>query len=218
MLERASAANAPYVLALDLATVTGVCEGRAGEIPRFYSQRFGKDGDEHEDAFERGLRWIVERFKVGGVDAVFIEAAINPGAFVGEYDKERGKVKMTTNPETTIRLMGLWAIMAAAARVKRIRYRRVHVQTARKAFIGHGNLRGPEAKRRCFEMSKLLGWAPNTRDESDAACIWTFGVTQMAPNLAPIITPMMQSRIATTVAGVQIDDPSSLFKKAGVRS
>jgi hypothetical protein len=208
--------NAPYVMALDIATATGVCEGRAGEAPHFYTMRFARPDDEHEDVFERALRWIAERLQVSKPDAIFCEAPISPGAFIGKYDEAKGKVAMTTNPDTTIRLMGLWAVISAAAKVKGIRYRRVHVGTARKAFIGVGNLKGAEAKRRGFEMCKALGWSPNNRDESDAACVWNFGVSQIAPRLAPIITPMLQAKCATTISGVQIDDPESFFKKARV--
>jgi hypothetical protein len=203
--------TAPYILALDIATKTGVCEGRAGETPRMYSVQFGKPGDEHEDAFERALRWVAERLQVSRPDAIFVEAPINPGAFVGRYDEERGKVTMTTNPDTTIRLMGLWAVLAAAVRLKGIRYERVNVQTARKLFIGVGNLKGQEAKRRCYDLCTLLGWDPSNRDESDSACVWNWGVTKIAPRLAPVITPMMHAKVATTVAGV--DTAAPLFRR-----
>lgn len=225
MLDRAGS-TAPYILALDIATVTGVCEGRAGEAPIFYTEKFARPGDEHEDVFARGLTWIAERLQVSNPNAVFVEAPINPAAFMGEYDEKKGRVAMTTNPDTTIRLMCLWGILAAAVKVKSkylvdagkppIIYRRVHVGTARKAFIGVGNLKGAEAKRRAFEMCKALGWSPNNRDESDAAAVWNFGVAQLAPRLAPIITPMLQAKIATTIAGVDVGDASTLFKKARV--
>ena len=205
---------APYILALDIASVTGVCEGRAGSAPQFYTMRFARDGDEHEEAFARALKWIAERLQVDRPDAIFVEAPINPGAFVGRYDEEKGRVAMTTNPETTIRLMGLWAIMAAAAKVKGIRYSRVNVQSARKDFIGHGNLRGAEAKRRCFEICKLLGWEPKNRDEADAACVWHAACLKLAPHSAAIITPMMQARVASTVNGVDIGDGAALLRMA----
>jgi hypothetical protein len=223
MLDRPGS-KAPYVLAIDIATVTGICEGRAGEVPIFYTQRFGRPGDEHEDVFEQGLTWIAERLQISNPDAVFVEAPVNPAAFMGKYDEEKGRVAMTTNPDTTIRLMCLWGIIAAGVKTKSthlvsagkppILYRRVHVGTARKLFIGAGNLKGPEAKRRGFEMCKALGWSPSNRDESDAACVWNFGVAQVAPRLAPIITPMMQAKCAVMIGGVRIDDPAALFKKA----
>lgn len=213
MLARA----APMILSLDIATKTGVCEGRAGEAPRFYSLTFAQDGDDHEDAFMRALRWIAERLHVDKPDAVYVEAPVNPAAFIGRYNEETGRVGMSTNPDTTIRLMGLWAVIAAAAKVKGIKYRRVNVQTARKSFIGAGNLKGAEAKRRGFEMCKLLGWTPKNRDESDAACIHFHAMTLEAPYLAPVITPMMQSKIAMRIGGVDMGDNPELLKRAGVR-
>lgn len=204
--------DAPNILALDIASTTGVCEGRVGFAPRFYTMQFARRGDEHEDAFERALRWIAERLRVDKPDAIFVEAPINPAAFMGRVDPETGRLGLSTNPDTTIRLMGLWAVLAAAAKVKGVRYRRVNVNSARKAFIGAGNLKGAEAKRRCFEMCKTIGWAPENRDESDAGCVFYWGACQIAPNLAPVITPMMQNRVATTIGGVDIGDAESLFK------
>lgn len=208
---------APYILSLDIATKTGVCEGRAGEAPRFYSLRFANGDDEHEDAFAGALRWIAERLSVSRPDAVYVEAPINPAAFLGKYDPATGRLGMSTNPDTTIRLMGLWATIAGAVKVKGVKYRRVNVQTARKSFIGHGNLKGAEAKRRAFEMCKLLGWAPENRDESDAACVHYSAMLGEAPRLAPIITPMMQGQIATRIGGVDMGDDLSFLKRAGVK-
>ena len=203
----------PLILALDIATTTGVCEGRAGDVPKFYTVKFAKEGDEHEDAFERALRWIADRLAVNRPDVIVVEAPINPAAFLGKYDEETGRMGMTSNPETTIRLMGLWATIAAAAKVKGITYRRARVQTVRKSFLGHGNLKGAEAKRRAMEMCKLLGWSPNNRDESDAGCVWFWTCQHFAPRLAPIITPMMQASVANTIAGVEVDDAEAFFKK-----
>lgn len=198
-------AVAPYLLSLDIATVTGVCEGRVGEPPRFETLRFGTDGDEHEEAFCRCLRWIAGRLTAEPrPDAVFVEAPVNPGAFMGRYNPDKGKVDMTTNPETTIRLMGLWAIIAAAVKVRGIRYQRVDVRTARKEFLGNGGLKRDEAKRRAFEMCKLLNWSPTNRDEGDAGCVHYYGSIILAPRLAPVVTPMMWGKIASTIAGVEI--------------
>ena len=196
---------APYLLSLDIATSTGVAEGRVGEAPRFETLRFGKDEDEHEEAFTRALAWIAQRLNSDPrPDAVFVEAPMNPGVFVGKYNPAKGKVEMTTNPETTIRLMGLWAIIAAAVRLKGIRYERIDVRTARKDFLGNGGLKRDEAKRRAFEMCKLIGWSPTTRDEGDAGCIHYYGSALLAPRLAPVVTPMMWGKVATTIAGVDL--------------
>jgi len=112
----------PLLLSLDIARSTGICEGRVGEPPRFETLRFRRDGDDHEEVFWRALRWIAGRLTDDPrPDAVFVEAPVNPGAFVGEYDPVVRKVRMRTNPDTTIRLMGLWAIIAAAVKVRGVR-------------------------------------------------------------------------------------------------
>ena len=78
---------------MDIASSTGVCEGRVGEPPCFETLRFGRDGDDHEEAFCRALRWIAGRLTdEPRPDAVFVEAPVNPGAFIGEYDPAKRKV------------------------------------------------------------------------------------------------------------------------------
>jgi hypothetical protein len=204
----------PLLLSLDIASSTGICEGRVGEPPRFETLRFGRDGDDHEEVFCRALRWIAGRLTDDPrPDAVFVEAPVNPGAFVGEYDPVVRKVRMRTNPDTTIRLMGLWAIVAAAVKVRGVRYERVDVRTARAEFLGDGGLKRDEAKRRAFEMCKLLGWSPANRDEGDAGCVHYYGSVILAPRLAPVVTPMMHMKVATTVAGVDLKGDDRIFRK-----
>ena len=186
--------SAPVIWALDVASETGIAEARVGELPRFYTQRFAHDGDEHEDVFGRALLWLIERLQVDRPDAIYVEAPLSPGTY-GQ-----------TNATTTVRLIGLWATLAAAVKVKKVRYCRAKVQTVRSAFLGQGNLEGKEAKRRAGEMCRLLGWAPNNHNEADAGAILWWASTKEAPHLAPIITPLMQQRVATTVGGVDFSD------------
>ena len=139
-------------------------------MPKARAHQDGRDGDDHEEAFCRALRWIGRRLTSETEPrpaAVFVEAPVNPGAFIGKYDPVKRKVTMTTNPDTTIRLMGLWAVMAASVKVSGIRYERVDVRTARAEFLGDGGLKRDEAKRRAFEMCKLLGWSPQNRDDKN---------------------------------------------------
>lgn len=188
--------DAPFILALDVASTTGVCEGRAGETPRFYTERFGKDGDEHEDAYGRALVWIATRLALGDVDVVYIEAPLG-GAAQGH-----------TTADATFRLVGLWAVLAAACKARRVRYSKISVQTARVAFLGRGcgHLKRDEGKRRAFDMCKLLQWSPNNRDEGDAGAVWYLAATREAPRIAQLATPMQQHRVATTIGGVRVDD------------
>lgn len=178
---------APFILALDLATTTGVAEGRAGEIPRLYSKRFVKPYDDHPSVFGRALGWLSEHIEDVIPDAVFIEEPIKPGA--------RG---IKTNPETTLRLIGLWGALSGECAYRGIMCRCVSVQTVRKGFIGAGRVKGggDEAKRLAFAMCGLLGWAPTDRDSSDAGALWWYAVAKMT-NLGPPITPAMHAEVAT---------------------
>jgi hypothetical protein len=206
--------NAPYLLSLDIATVTGVAEGRVGDPPRFETLRFGRDGDEHEVAFRRAHCWIEGRLdRDPRPDGVFVEAPVNPGAFIGKYNPVKRKVDMTTNPDTTIRLMGLWAVIAAAVLDRGIRYQRVDVGDARQDFLGQRGIKRDEAKRRAFEMCKLLGWSPANRDEGDAGCVHYYGSVILAPRLAPVVTPMMWQRVATTINGVDLKGDDRILRK-----
>ncbi len=192
----------PLILSLDIATRTGACEGRAGEAPVFSTIDFRAES--HEQSFGLCVSWLINRLKDDDrPDAIFVEAPISPGAFVGEYDAERGKVRMTTNPNTTILLIGLWAIVAGIASARGLVYQRVNVRTARKAFLGNGNLKSEEAKRRAYDLCHMIGWRPSNRDEADAGCIHWYACAQMAPYLRPTVSPLMRSRAATVIGGVE---------------
>ena len=218
-------ARHPNILALDVATNTGICVGRAGETPRFStfkSERsqaeanltFSQKCDRHEDAWFSLFCHVAELIDADPPDWIFVEAAPNPGAFAGEFNVETGRVEQKSNPHTLLRLSGFWAALSCLTRYSEISFRRVSVQTARVSFIGKGNLKGNEAKRRAFDMCRLLGWSPHNRDEGDAGAVWYHATTVVAPKLSVPITPMMQAKVATTIGGVQIEDAESFFKKA----
>lgn len=194
--------SGPRIMALDLATTTGIAVGSVGEKPRFSTMRFAKEGDEHEDVFERALRWFAEYVQVDKPDAIYVEAPLNLGAAMGQ-----------TNANTVLRLNGLWAVIAAAAKVKRIKYRRARVQEIRKNFLGSGNLKGDEAKKRAFAMCGLLGWEPKNKDEGDSGALWHWAACIEAPSLAPMITPAMQRAVANRAGGAGIDNTEGLFKQ-----
>lgn len=192
--------DAPFIIALDISkTRTGICEGMVGEKPTFYSIVGG--GLSNEDAAYRLGRWIIDRTKVDRPEVVYIEAAINPGAFVGEYDEEKGKVKMKSNPQTTLALAEMAAVARFVLHGKSIAHRDARVQTIRKSFIGHGNLPGKIAKARVGAMCGLLGWQPGNEDEADAGAVWWFAGMQFAPKHYQPITPMMIQKVSSIGGG-----------------
>lgn len=200
----------PLILALDISkTCTGIAEGRAGSPPRSYSIK-GKDCDTVGAVCQLG-KWLIERTAVDRPDWIYFEAPLHMGAF-GKWDPEEHRVKATSNPDTIITLAKMVGVVEFVAASRRIPARPANVHSVRKDFIGHGNLKGPEAKRRAFEICRAIGWAPANRDEFDALAVWHFACLRVAPHDAALITPMMQRQVGATIGGVDIG--GALFKAA----
>jgi hypothetical protein len=187
----------PFILALDLSKKrTGVCEGFAGEAPRFHSIE-GGDLSNADAAKQLGL-WLIDRTKIDKPACVYIEAAISPAAFIGKVDEETKRVKMSSNPKTTLALAGMASVARFVLDCKNIPVREAHVSTVRKAFIGHGNLNSKVAKLQVLRMCKALGWSPRNDDEADAGAVWWYACTQFAPKFYQPITPMLQQKVASS--------------------
>jgi hypothetical protein len=179
---------------MDLATVTGVAEWDCAEpTPRFCTIRFATPGVSHAEAFTRARRWADDRFSLGDIAVVYTEATLRMGAARGQ-----------TNADTIKRLVGLWAVIAAAAGVWRVRHCDVDVQDIRDAFLGNGRLKGEVAKPRALEMARAIGWTPNTLDEADAAALLHYAQARETPKSVKLISPMLQRRVATAVENARI--------------
>lgn len=185
------------IMALDISSrAMGICEGRPGEKPRFETVRLKRPDDTAEDAFAEAIAWAALRFRSFPPDRLVIERRL-PTMNAFRQDEE-GKVRPTTNPTTVYLLCGLSAIITGAARRIGIRNVPGHgvdgygvaVSTARKAFIGKGNMKGEDAKRLAMQVSKTLGWEPTDLDQADAACVWSWACQQLAPDKAPGTHPL----------------------------
>jgi hypothetical protein len=206
------------ILALDLsASRTGIAEGIAGQVPRLYSMSWQRDGDadDHCDVLQRLGLWLIERFKADRPDVFVIEAPVNPGAFIGKYDEEKGKVRMTTNPDTT---MLLFELIGAVKLVGAMRQRRpvlANVQTVRKAFLGQA--RPSDPKRHAQTMCRHLGWTgpdgrPVNTDEADAAAVWWWATMKHSPRFYTPISPMTQQRVATEAGAAAVPKPRKALR------
>jgi hypothetical protein len=186
----------PRIAAFDIATATGVADGYPGEIPTLETVRFGADGDSHLKICSRALGWIAKRLTDDPPDIAYIEAPMPLGAAI------HGK----SNARTIVRLHSLYGIVGAAVTLKGIPLHQVEVGPVRQTFIGHAQLKGDEAKRRCKAMCKLLGWPCHTLDEGDAGALWHFACSVQAPKLAVIIHPGMHRKLATLIGGMDIKE------------
>lgn len=181
------------IVALDIATTCGVAEWAPdAAAPRFYSVRFAGPGDEHASTFTRARRWIDDRLCAKDVAALYVETT-NLGALVGH-----------TTIDVIERLVGLNAVIASAAGVWRIKYRKLDVHAVRAAFLGNGRLKREEAKPRAYEMARAIGWMPETLDEADAAAVLHVAISKEHPRLVPLISPMLQHQVATSAENAKI--------------
>lgn len=156
------------IMGLDTAGTTGVAEGIPGGVPTLYSRRFRLEDDNSPvEAFGRAVVWGAKRFAEIKPAAVFIEATIPDTALHGE----------TTHGAQMIK-MGLYAILTGIARAKGIPVYPVNINKYRKAFTGHGGLRGDEGKKLVMQQCRERGWDPPDLDSSDAAGVWWYGCTQ----------------------------------------
>lgn len=186
----------PLILAGDLATTSGFAEGYPGEIPTLSTQRWGGEGEAHLKICSRALGFIAKRLTDDLPDVLCIERPMPIGAAI------HGK----SNAKSIVRLNTIYGIMGAAAICKGVKVEEVDVKQARAVFIGDGQLKGDEAKRRCKAMCKVLGWPCRNLDEADAACIWHFGCCVYAPRKAVIIHPGMHKKLAGTLSTMQVKE------------
>jgi hypothetical protein len=189
------------ILAMDVAMQTGLCSGEPGETPVFETVRFGEPGDTPFETGAQCLIWIARRLKENRPDLIVIEEPI-PYA---SGDAMRGQ----TNATSITKLHGLYMIIGATARAKGVKVMPLKIISCRTPFIGSGSRKRPdgrivggplkrkEAKRRSMFMCRTLGWDPKNEDEGDAGCLWWNGCVQVAPNLAPKISPMMRRQSAS---------------------
>lgn len=164
------------ILALDIASRTGICEGSPGAKPVIYHQDFLKDhesgkGFDHLDKMaSRAIVWMAERLQASLVRVVTIEAPPPEQALQGQTNARATAIKMM--------LVGALAGTAAARGVQ-VRYR--NIGQVRKFFIGKGNLAGDIAKPRVKRVCELLGWDPENYDQADSAALWAYECSVLAP-------------------------------------
>jgi hypothetical protein len=173
------------IMALDISKrSTGVCEGKLGEKPIFYTVPFGDADHDPEDTWYRCFDWFLDRLLAPAAPShVFIEAPAQAGSFSGH-----------TNANVTTTVTGLWSTVSSLCRKRGVIFRKVHVATARKSFLGIGNLKSADAKREVRRVCDSIGWKPKNFDEADAGCVFHFAGKQIAPSLMPDTRPFFADR------------------------
>lgn len=168
---------APYIVAIDPATNSGFCEGHVGASPMLHAQRFRSGADDDIDLYGAATLYFATFLMTRKPDLIAIEAPI-----MAAWGK--------TNAQTTAITRGLYAIFTGIARAKGIRVLTADIGTWRKYTLGRGNLKGPDAKRQCVALCRQLGWNAPTHDAAEAAGIWLWAGSQLAPERVQRIEPL----------------------------
>lgn len=176
--------TAPYIVAIDPATSTGVCHGRVGSTPTLLELRFRHGKQTDEDLYGTATCFFAAFLKTRSPDLIAIEAPIQAAW---------GK----TNAGATSITRGLYAIFTGITKCKGIPLLTAEIATWRKYAIGHGHLPGKVAKQRCVALCGQLGWDAPDHNSAEAAGIWLYAGAQLDPQHCTRHEPLfLQGRAA----------------------
>lgn len=151
------------ILALDVASVTGICVGSSGAIPKAWSVDLGK-GRSEDARLSQALSMTHGLIVKHNPDLIVIEAAIggkNASAF----------------------LIGLTCCVRGCAFNRGVKAVQVYPATVRKHFVGKAktsrdfptlkaNAAKKAIKQEVAERARLMGWSIPDLDAADAAATW----------------------------------------------
>lgn len=164
------------VAGLDIATKTGVCLGRPGHTPRFWTENLGERLP-HEQRFSNALRLAHRLVSQHGVEFIGIEAPII--------------VPRRDNKAMNELLMGLVACVRGWAQMKGIGCETFEVASIDKHFLGHRIKGRAERKAANLARCRQLVWSPSTDDEADAGAVFDIACSRQSRSHAVQTAPLI---------------------------
>ncbi|GAA6162594.1 hypothetical protein NBRC116590_02980 [Pelagimonas sp. KU-00592-HH] len=164
------------IAGLDIATATGVCFGKPGQTPEFFTRDLGK-GQTHDLRFSNVMRLTHELIDQHDVEFIGIEAPIiNP--------RRDDKAKITL-------LHGLVACVRGWAHLRGVEARVFEIPTIDKNFLGAPSRGGRDARKWAnHKQCQVRGWSPKTDDEADAGAVWDYACASQSRAYAIHTTPL----------------------------
>jgi len=173
------------ILALDLATNTGWCEGIPGEKPTFGSVRLAYSGGTNPEAYETLFKFMSDRFALTRYQMVIFEAPQSPSHMAGH-----------SNAKTFRRLYGLVEMAEWVAHMHGYfggRVREANVHDVRKNLLGARPPKG-EAKKAVVGRLRGLGFDVKDDDAADAVAVWLYASALVDRKLAHATDPLFAGR------------------------
>jgi hypothetical protein len=165
---------AGIILALDIASRTGMADGAPGTTPDLYSRQFVRTAEDTSPTigFGRAVSWMAARVTDGKRPrpiVCFVEGVVPEHKLGGQ-----------TNFNASLIKPALYGALTGAAASIGIRIIPCSIARVRTFVLGRGHgLKGEDGKKATFRKIQLLGWSPQNMDQSDAAAIWLFGCSQV---------------------------------------
>lgn len=169
------------ILALDIATTTGMARGKVGAKPMADTVAFAAHAQSDNNAvFAQALSKLSIYLKDDPPDLIFIEAMLPPDA-----------MKNMTSRAVRDRLAGLHGVVRAVAYLRGIyRVEAVAVGDVRGHFLGERGLKRIVAKAAIVERCHALGWNCANDNEGDALALWSYACAQIDPTTALQVSPL----------------------------
>lgn len=167
------------ILFLDLATITGWCEGAPRQKPTSGRLRLGRVGASDAEVLGTMLGWLADRLTEQRYSRVVYEAPVGPG--------KKGK----TTFQTQRRLLNLCGVVEAVSFQTGHPVYQASVQSIRKMVIGDGRPEDPKAA--VIAAMKREGFAPADDNEADAICGWIYA-TRMQDRIDPPLLRKVRAR------------------------
>ena len=158
------------ISALDLGSVTGLCYGEAGAVPVLHSWTLDARGNR----YQRGrvlAQLLREHLNEYVPDALYVEAP-QPLA---------GMIQRGTSGDALQALYGYDMVAFIVGDQCNIPVKSVDTQEARRHFIGRRPPKG-KGKAMVADRCRVLRWAANNHNESDAAAVWALASALEAPS------------------------------------
>lgn len=175
------------ILFLDLATVTGWCEGAPGEKPISGTLRLAPEGSNNAAVFGGLIAFLGQRLTAFRYRKIVYEAPMDPR-------------HMKTNIKTARMLIGMPAIVEGIAhQTGHHSISEVQVQDPRKHLLGYiprreKGGRNDAQKRPVIERLTALGFDPADDNEADAIAGWLYACALVDPAKAQDVTPLLGRR------------------------
>lgn len=173
----------PWIIGLDLATRSGICEGDGSKLPEVdHVQLPGAADGDRGPMFHTFRRWIehrIERARPRGRVLVIHEQPILPKAFI-KWIGGKPQIIYPTKLETTLTLQGLVGVLEELCYGMGVELAHVDVPSVKKEVTG----RGDADKTDMTHIARKVGLNVTVDDEADAFGVWLLGLRSEQPRLS----------------------------------